>query len=1277
MWCMVKARLLFVFVALVLLLTAQPVTAFTVQIDARILSSSGFLIAGKTDLLDGTTVQKLDLTPGTYSFQPGPGSVMACSFRVTAEGRIDFEAACNSFLSGRGTDTLVVRGHTIKLDARALSSTGFLLPNGFGLADHMMSSTEVRSLTLVPLNAYVFQVGAGAVGNFSWGIDQAGRITYDPAFDAFLSGRGTDTLVVRGHTIKLDARALGNAGFILPNVFGLGDQMMSSTEMQTLTLVPVRGSYVFRSGVDNARFELNLDHVGFISYAPGFSGSLFGLGTDTLRVNRLICSASHVVTGFILDEWNRRGGSDSVLGCPVNDEREVAGGMGRIVEFERGQIAWSPKTADRSDRFLQVGYWLGNFAFFEWGQTSPFSYWYFKVQWGEEVKEDNRNINKGYCLSVYDMYSNYCQRLFAGTSDKSTGGAFFVPLPSEKGTLRFVAEGCNAPFYPYACDQGSSNPIVLHYERRGVPATPWIDYTAWGNDMPIPLPSAPRMPIDVEGKRIFRDPTAEEAARSFDERAQRFLAYWACTTNLTDFNKDGEDFTTAILAQLAYKGSCRGQDGEYLDEWENRKRIANARLKTVAKNGQNVGSTVEPGNGLVDTEHGRWGDLDMALKDLIVIPFLYWDLIEPEARKHVMDTLGELTGGVGPCLDCYRYDQFDTHLLKDWAIELYALVGPLGAAALASIEITVDETENHVHMIESTRYLVNQLLRRDQPGVEVYDNRANGLHDWWMVRLQSILKHDFQEYNSKPYNRLSLNAIQNLAEFAAEDDLRTAARMVLDFSSAKFAVSSSLLRREAPFRRRAEHDTEGFLDNGGLDEQMCRFILYTGKLDILPPIESLAYFLKSARDYRLAPRNCNGVVRQAIGSYRVPPLILDLAMNKSHHTSIQMFSGGFNDFHNAPGGVEIYDNERYYLIAAGGIGVPSGLQLHTWSPAWVPVPNKGWNSTNEASDYGYSVPTVLMLHDLSLVQADRKQMIRFDGFEGHKHTANHLCVGRGVACGEIPMVPPLNELVPGKSGFLEALCLPDLSNRPCVRSDFERGDEDQWTVWYIQLAGVTSDLYVAMWKKTFSNWLGPIGFFEVVDPGDYFGNQPIFSFDAFKQAVKRLNPTGPVETHLDNENCYDGTDTGVPSCPPPGKVDVQYVRGSGAGPVTFHFGSPPRQYPIEDNDHASWKMLKTGGRPIVETDEWPFADGPVSAPHHDGLIKIQNMVYPGECILDFRDVHNPQRIGCENSTSRQSGTEVNPEFFHLGEGLGRTDLDKCNECLPGLGGVDHGPKRFQ
>jgi hypothetical protein len=652
-------------------------------------------------------------------------------------------------------------------------------------------------------------------------------------------------------------------------------------------------------------------------------------------------------------------------------------------------------------------------------------------------------------------------------------------------------------------------------------------------------------------------------------------------------------------------------------------------LATVAANGQLVGTTISPGDqGLA---HGRWGDLDAALKDLVVIPLLYPNLITPDARKHIMGTLAVLTGPFNSGF--YSINLWDLKYIQ-FSPLLDAIIAPLLDYA-ASTTVIVDETENHIHMIESTRYLVNQMLYRAQPRVAWYDNHANGLHDWWMTRLQSILKHDFQEYNAKPYSRYSLDAIQNLAEFADDADLRTAAQMVLDFSSAKFAVSSSFLRRNSPFRRRAEHDVDGFLDDAGLDEQMCRFLLFSGQLDALPTVTL------NSGSYRLAPRNCNGVVRQAIGSYRVPAMILDLAMNKQRSAYFQTFSGASNDFHAAPGGVEIYDNERSYLIAAGGIPLSSGLEVHI-SPPW-PFPDANVESTSDG-DVGLALPTVLMSNDPGLIRSDRKQMIRFAGFPDTQHRSHHLCVGHGIACGD-------NPIVPGALDLANSICDDSLTPaRPCARVLVEVGGENTWTVWFVQLAGTTSDVYVAVWSTTFSGWGGPVGFFEVVEGNDLMagtGDHSANSLARFKQAVKRANPTGPMVIYRLG-----------------GEVDVQYVRSKdGIDTVLFQFGTPYSQYQVVDNYWTDWSGAGRYAHtpPDTDTGRWLFAEGPVSAPNHDGLVTITNNAYDTVCILDLRDVRDPQRSGCEASLMASQSNGNSTE----GQGMPGSNVDKCTTCGPG------------
>ena len=459
--------------------------------------------------------------------------------------------------------------------------------------------------------------------------------------------------------------------------------------------------------------------------------------------------------------------------------------------------------------------------------------------------------------------------------------------------------------------------------------------------------------------------------------------------------------------------------------------------------------------------------------------------------------------------------------------------------------------------------------------------------------------------------------------------------MVLDFSAAKFAVSSSYLLRNSPFRRRTSGDTSDFLDETGRDEQMCRFALYSGQLDAfrlgdLPASPSSC----GTQNVYWLPGNCNGIVRQAVGGYRVPAMVLDLAMNKRRTKYLQTFNGGTNDFHEAPGGVEIYDNEGSYFIAAGGIPTGSGLEGHVelpWPFSYLNVNHE----TTAADDVGLAVPTVLMSTEPALIRRDRSQMIRFDGVPNHK--AHHLCVSHGLACGDNPQVPDALALA-------GALCQPSGGPRPCATVERQPAywtPDGVWDVSFVELSGKASDVFVAMWATTFQGWGNPVGFFEVSDNvGSGVGAAP--SLDYFKQSVRWYNPDGPKVTHLSN-----------------GEIDVRYVVSSTGGAALLKFGTPFRQYQVVDN-------LGVGAAPSPragDTTTWAFADGPVAAPSHDGLVSITNPGYSGVCTLDLRDIRNPRRTGCESPVINAPGGGPPPTPPGYSQGTG--SLEACTTCGPG------------
>src|SRR5262249_51302190 len=122
-----------------------------------------------------------------------------------------------------------------------------------------------------------------------------------------------------------------------------------------------------------------------------------------------------------------------------------------------------------------------------------------------------------------------------------------------------------------------------------------------------------------------------------------------------------------------------------------------------------------------------------------------------------------------------------------------AALGTLGIFGLMFLRIP--ETENHRLMIETSRFLKNQIviseLKDKNYDLGSFESYQTEMKSWLMNKLQEFMKGDFIEYNAHPYQRYSINAILNLYDFSDDTDIKTAAQMVLEYSAAKFAVGSN------------------------------------------------------------------------------------------------------------------------------------------------------------------------------------------------------------------------------------------------------------------------------------------------------------------------------------------------------------------------------------------------------------------------------------------------------------------------------------------------------
>ena len=276
-----------------------------------------------------------------------------------------------------------------------------------------------------------------------------------------------------------------------------------------------------------------------------------------------------------------------------------------------------------------------------------------------------------------------------------------------------------------------------------------------------------------------------------------------------------------------------------------------------------------------------------------------------------------------------------------------------------------DETENHVLMTETTRYLTNQLLLKEAllrgKYLAQFDNSKNGFNEWILKRLQRFVQNDFYEYNSKPYQAYSVQALENLYNHAGDSKVKLGAQIVLDYLSAKFATQSNDLRRLAPFRRLSKNrDLDPLIIN---DSESLRHAVLAGNFGKFANL-AVPFILPSGSDRML---------HSGMGSYRVPDLILDMIIHKDHFPYYQRFRHD---------GAEIYASSKSFLISGGGV--------FTDAPDFFTGLIEGW-----------AMPTILMPSVSGML---RSELIQIAGHKSNRKKFN-LCVAPGFACGLNPVIP--------------------------------------------------------------------------------------------------------------------------------------------------------------------------------------------------------------------------------------------------------------------------------
>ncbi len=628
-------------------------------------------------------------------------------------------------------------------------------------------------------------------------------------------------------------------------------------------------------------------------------------------------------------------------------------------------------------------------------------------------------------------------------------------------------------------------------------------------------------------------------------------------------------------------------------------------------------------------------DYDMSQMHLLQIAYRYYDELLPEAQEHLITQL--LAGG-----NIYRPHIDDPFTSTQGPTPSdYSLAGvvtvsvpvplPLPVPFLPGVNVDIDvkrvgETENHILMILTARYLTNQLLYQRNPNLS-YDNRRNGaeIHEGEVVQvrpntievmlsvLRNILRDDFSEYNAKGYQLQTRRALTNLCSYAYDHEVRLAAQMALDYISAHIAVSSNDLRRMVPFRRRNEDEkaartADGFMavalleTSLGADPLAQTFAILAGNTrayETPSSYRTLAWGIKTSKTDGHEADGHEAVI-DALSDYRLPPSIHDLFVNDMHRRFFQVLRRIPLDNVEETGrnceNLEIYASSPSYLITAGGSPGPYAI-----NPGIAALVKPG----KFEQQLGVAVTTSFMPTGLSAgpnSQNFAQDLIQFGSFASGGPVLNYG-VAPDFACGHQIYLPEWLTQLRGSARYVAD------GNFTFIDRSPEGVDAHERPGFYLAIYQENGFALL----EAFDMWLHP----EV-------------TFADFQQDVKdraaanMLSLQSNVATHYRtwNGNQFDFTIILIPQ-----------------------LGSLARGATVSNLVYGDRDPRDGLGRDSPDM----FLNGTVMNGQHDGVVEITNHDLGTKLILDMRDPFHPRRVA-ESGEVEQAGSnhEVWVDFAWAG-----------------------------
>jgi hypothetical protein len=548
------------------------------------------------------------------------------------------------------------------------------------------------------------------------------------------------------------------------------------------------------------------------------------------------------------------------------------------------------------------------------------------------------------------------------------------------------------------------------------------------------------------------------------------------------------------------------------------------------------------------------------------------------------------------------------HLLKD----VVRTWGQTPKAYFDVAFVSVPETENHLFMGESTRFLSNQLIfenRRGLPALAalrdslegagvVLDNGQGSLKRLLLQVMQQALRKGFFEFNAQIYQRFTLHALDNLYTFSHDPAVSEGAACLLDYLASVFAFQSYEAVRYGPYRRSSEvYDDSSLIGN----DAVCSFFA----------LQSGAFGASAGAPggiWRTRTAHAHMALFSAVLGYRVPAPILAYMQQRpaEYRAEIRSAYAG-RGLRRRP--TESYSGGPDWLLTAGGryesYAGPNFPTLRFWfsDAPWV-----------------YDVitrPGSLLLSPARERPQEVKDILHFRGTQWR---ANNMAIHRKFLYGYTPVDEYNSRAWPQ---HVPAGWRWDGKTYPTRDFDFRFFDRSDRGV-YVVLSRVRPAKTWLRWG--YQKYLR--GGIEVVDTAQIASLEALRDSTLAHNAPKAHWLIGPRRyTYVDIDGTrlvlnarYDGTREGI--------LHVHEAPDSSAKSiprVTLPF-APPAAEGDGPAQAGFTAFFRHAPNPLLQVELFRPWRGKVAVADGEGGMWLYHPATGGYCLADFREWWNPRRI---------------------------------------------------